>query len=64
MTRGRVLNGELYTQRLQKLIYLCLSTNTTMLATSKNVLFPGLNQLLTTGGDDPTIRLSPECQQR
>ena len=24
--RGRVLNGELYTQRLHKLIYLCLST--------------------------------------
>ena len=23
---GRVLNGELYTQRLHKLIYLCLST--------------------------------------
>ena len=25
-TRGRVLNGELYTHRLQKLIYLYLST--------------------------------------
>ena len=28
---------------------------TTMLATSKNVLFPGHNYLLTTGADDPTI---------
>ena len=26
---------------------------TTMLATSKNVLFPGPNHLLTTGADDP-----------
>ena len=26
---------------------------TTMLATSKNVLFPGHNHLLTTGADDP-----------
>ena len=26
ITRGRVLNGELYAQRLHKLIYLCLST--------------------------------------
>ena len=28
---------------------------TTMLATSKNVLFPGHNNLLTTGADDPTL---------
>ena len=28
---------------------------TTMLATSKNVLFPGHNPLLTTGTDDPTL---------
>ena len=28
---------------------------TTMLATSKNVLFPGHNQLLTTGADDPSL---------
>ena len=28
---------------------------TTMLATSKNVLFPGPNHLLTTGGDDPSL---------
>ena len=28
---------------------------TTMLATSKNVLFPGLYHLLTTGTDDPTL---------
>ena len=28
---------------------------TTMLATSKNVLFPGHNHLLTTGTDDPTL---------
>ena len=32
---------------------------TTMLATSKNVLFPGHNQLLTTSTDDPTLWLSP-----
>ena len=28
---------------------------TTMLATSKNVLFAGPNHLLTTGADDPTL---------
>ena len=28
---------------------------TTMLATSKNVLFPGHNSLLTTGTDDPSL---------
>ena len=28
---------------------------TTMLATSKNVLFPGHSHLLTTGADDPTL---------
>ena len=28
---------------------------TTMLATSKNVLFPGHNHLLTTGPDDMTL---------
>ena len=28
---------------------------TTMLATSKNVLFPGHNDLLTTGTDDPSL---------
>ena len=28
---------------------------TTMLATSKNVLFSGHNQLLTTGTDDPSL---------
>ena len=28
---------------------------TTMLTTSKNVLFPGPNHLLTTGADDPTL---------
>ena len=28
---------------------------TTMLATSKNVLFPGYNHLLTTGADDPSL---------
>ena len=32
----------------------------TMLATSKNVLFPGHNHLLTTGTDDLTLWLSPE----
>ena len=36
---------------------------TTMLATSKKVLFPGQNHLLTTGTDDPTLWLLPECQQ-
>ena len=28
---------------------------TTMLTTSKNVLFPGYNHLLTTGADDPSL---------
>ena len=28
---------------------------TTMLSTSKNVLFPGYNQVLTTGADDPSL---------
>ena len=32
---------------------------TTMLSTSKNVLFPGHNHLLTTGADDPSPELSP-----
>ena len=35
---------------------------TTMLATSKNVLFPGHNHLLTTSTDDPALWLSPEHQ--
>ena len=33
-----------------------------MLSTSKNVLFSGHNHLLTTGADDPTLWLLPECQ--
>ena len=36
---------------------------TTMLATSKNALFPGHNHLLTTGADDPKLFLSPDRQQ-
>ena len=36
---------------------------TTMLATSKNALFPGYNHLLTTSTDDPTLWLLPEHQQ-
>ena len=36
---------------------------TTMLATSKNVLFPSHNHLLTTGTDDPTLWLLPERQR-
>ena len=35
---------------------------TAMLATSKNVLFPGHNDLLTTGTDDLTLWLSPKHQ--
>ena len=35
----------------------------TMLATSKNVLFPGHNHLLTTSTDDPTLWLSPKLQR-
>ena len=31
---------------------------TVMLATSKNVIFPGHNHLLTTGTDDPTLNIS------
>ena len=34
-----------------------------MLATSKNILFPGHNHLLTTGIDDPTLLFSPEYQR-
>ena len=34
---------------------------TTMLSTSKNVLFPGHNHLLTTGADDQILWLLPEC---
>ena len=33
---------------------------TTMLSTSKNILFPGHNHLLTTGADEPTLLLSSE----
>ena len=29
-----------------------------MLATSKNVLFPGHNHLLTTGADDPSLSVT------
>ena len=36
---------------------------TTMLTTSKNVLFPGPNHLLTTGTDNPTLWLLPEYQR-
>ena len=36
---------------------------TTMLATSKNVLFPGHNHLLTTGADDPTLWLLPSTSE-
>ena len=36
---------------------------TTMKATSKNILFPGHNHLLTTIADDTVFWLSPECQQ-
>ena len=36
---------------------------TTMLATSKTVLFPGHKHLLTTGADAPTPWLLLECQQ-
>ena len=36
---------------------------TTMLATSKNVLFPGHKHLLTTSTDDLTLWLSPEQER-
>ena len=36
---------------------------TTMLATSKNVLFPGHNHLLITGPDNLTLWLSPYRRQ-
>ena len=36
---------------------------TTMLATSKNVLFPGPNHLLTTSTDDSILWLSSEPQR-
>ena len=39
------------TLRKKAIIY----QGTTMLATSKNVLFPGHNHLLTTGADDPSL---------
>ena len=35
----------------------------TIPATSKNVLFPGHNILLTTGADDPILWLSAKSQQ-
>ena len=35
-----------------------------MLATSKTALFSSHNHLLITSADDPTLQLSPECQQR
>ena len=35
----------------------------TMLATFKNARCPGQNYLLTTGTDDSTLWLSPECQR-
>ena len=35
---------------------------TTMLFTSKNLLFPGYNHMLTTGADDPSLWLSSKSQ--
>ena len=35
---------------------------TAMLATSKNLLFPDHNHLLTTGTDDPSLRRSSKCR--
>ena len=34
-----------------------------MLATSKNVLFPGPNHMLTTGADDMILQLLPDHKQ-
>ena len=34
-----------------------------MLATFKNDLFRGYNHLLTSGADDPTLRLLAKCQR-
>ena len=36
---------------------------TTMLATSKNVLFPGHDRLLTTSADDPTLNIRPSASE-
>ena len=36
---------------------------TTMLSTSKNVLFPDHNHLLTTGADDPTLNDHPSVRE-
>ena len=41
-----------YSNTVQKNTIHCL---TTMLATSKNVLFPGHNNVLTASADDPTL---------
>ena len=37
------------------LLQITIHQVTTMLATSKNILFPGHNHLLTTGANDPTL---------
>ena len=53
--------GVLGEQHNLKLIYLCTMQKatihqvTTLLATTKNVLFPGHNYLLTTGTDDSSL---------
>ena len=61
IANGRVLRRKaLYTYTGLKSHY--PPGTTTMLATSKNVLFPGHNHLLTTGDDDLTLWLSPEHQ--
>ena len=46
-----VLLQDIHTQRKKATIHQL----TTKLSTSKNVLFPGHNHLLTTGADDPTL---------
>ena len=37
---------------------------TTMLATTKNILFPGHNHVLTTGADDPTLLIIARASPR
>ena len=52
MVKNKELSKELACKLCKKAT---IQQVTTMLATSKNVLFPGHNHLLTTGTDDPSL---------
>ena len=51
------MGGKFFKRQLSRHKKLTIHQVTTMIATSKNVLFPGHNHLLTTGTDDRRLNL-------